>query len=252
MAGFRHISGYPDRPPVRVGISIGDSLAGINGAMGALLALHHRKRTGRGQVVDASIFESVLFVMESLISEYDKGGYIRERFGSTLPGIAPSNAYPTRDGRDVVIGANQDTVFRRLCEVMGTPELAQDARYATHRARGERQAELDGVIADWTRGKSSEELVELLAANGIPGGSVYRAPEMLADPHFAAREAITRVADAKLGDVAMQNVFPRLSASPGKIRHTGPELGMHTEEILSGWLNWDREAIDALRERGIA
>ena len=251
MAGFRYISGYPDRPPVRVGISIGDSLAGINGTIGALLALHHRERTGRGQVVDASIFEAVLSVMESLISEYDKVGYIRERSGSALPGIAPSNAYPTRDGREVVIGGNQDTVFRRLCEVMGAPELGRDPRYATHRARGERQAELDGIISAWTREKDAEQLVDVLAANGIPAGLVYRAPEMLADPHFAAREAIARVADANLGDLAMQNVFPRLSDSPGTIRHAGPELGRHTEEVLSSWLNWDGEAIDAVRKRGV-
>ena len=252
MAGFRFISGYPDRPPVRVGISLGDSLAGINGTLGALLALQHRERTGRGQVVDASIFESVLSVMESLVSEYDKIGYVRERFGSALPGIAPSNAYPTLDGRDIVIGANQDTVFRRLCEIMGMPELAEDARYATHRARGANQAELDGIVADWTRGINAEELVERLAAGGIPAGPVYRAPEMLADPHFAAREAITRVTDARIGELAMQNVFPRLSASPGGIRHSGPELGAHTEEVLSRWLDWDEKAIEALRRRGIA
>jgi crotonobetainyl-CoA:carnitine CoA-transferase CaiB-like acyl-CoA transferase len=250
MGGLRFISGYPDRPPVRVGISLGDSLAGINGMMGTLLALHHRERTGRGQVVDASILESVLGVMESLVSEYDKAGYIRERSGSTLPGIAPSNAYPSRDGRDVIIGANQDTVFRRLCEVMGAPELAQDPRYATHRARGDHQAELDETISRWTRERDADEIVEMVAANGIPVGLAYRAPEMLADPHFAAREAVTRVADAKLGDIAMQNVFPRLSVSPGGVRHTGPELGEHTEEVLSNWLDWDKEKIDALRARG--
>ena len=252
MAGFRFISGYPDRPPVRVGISLGDSLAGINGTLGALLALQYRERTGRGQVVDASIFESVLSVMESLVSEYDKIGYVRERFGSALPGIAPSNAYPTLDGRDIVIGANQDTVFRRLSEVMGMPELAEDPRYATHRARGAHQAELDGIVADWTRGIDASALVERLAEGGIPAGLVYRAPEMLADPHFAAREAIARVADAKIGDMAMQNVFPHLSASPGGIRHSGPELGAHTDEVLSRWLDWDEESIEALRRRGIA
>jgi len=136
IGGFRHISGYPDRPAVRVGLSLGDTLAGMNGAIGALLALQERHRTGKGQVVDSSIYESVLTVMESLVSDYDQGGHIRGRYGSSLPGIAPSNAYPIGDGKEMIIGANQDTVYRRLCEVMGRPELADDERFATHRARG--------------------------------------------------------------------------------------------------------------------
>ncbi len=247
MAGLRYVSGYPDRPPVRVGISLGDSLAGLNGMIGVMLALHHRERTGYGQVVDATILESVLSVMESLIPEYDKLGYIRERFGSALPGLAPSNAYPTSDGRDVIIGANQDSVFRRLCKAMSQPELAEDPRYANHQARGRHQIELDEIVSCWTRTKEAEEIVELLAANGIPVGMAYRAPEMLADPHFQEREVITRVADPDLGPLAMQNVFPRLSASPGRVRHTGPALGQHTQEVLADWLDMRPDAIDELR-----
>ncbi len=160
LGGLRHVSGHPDRPPVRVGLSLGDTLAGMNGFIGALLALQHRHATGRGQMVDSTIYEAVLTVMESLIADYDRGGHIRERHGSSLPGIAPSNAYPTRDGKEMVIGANQDSVYRRLCEVMGRPELACDPRFASHRARGENAEALDALIADWTLRHDAAETVE--------------------------------------------------------------------------------------------
>lgn len=251
MAGLRHISGFPDRASVRVGVSLGDSLAGMNAMMGALLALQHRERTGRGQVVDAAILESVLMVMESLIPEYDRLGYVRERFGGALPNIAPSNAYPAADGRDVVIGANHDTLFARLCEAMGRPDLARDPRYVDHKARGAHQAELDALIADWTRTLPAEAIVELLAARGVAVGMAYRAPEMLDDPHFRARDVITRVDDPRHGPLAMQNVFPRLSDSPGAVRHTGPELGQHTEEVLAERLGLDAAAVADLRAKGI-
>lgn len=251
MGGMRYIAGYPDRPPVRMGISIGDTLAGMHGAMGALMALHERERSGEGQVVDSAIYESVMTVMESLIPEYDKLGRIRERSGSKLAGIAPSNAYPAADGREVIIGGNQDTVFRRLCEVMGEPELADDPRYATHQARGANQEALDARIAEWTRQLDAEAIVDRLAAAGVPAGLVYRAPEMMADPHIAAREAIVRVPDRRFGDIAMQNAFPRLSRSPGGVRHTGPELGEHSEEVLQAWGDYSADEIEALRANGV-
>lgn len=251
MGGLRYITGYPDLPPVRTGISLGDSLAGMYGAFGVLLALQHRNRTGQGQMVDASILESVLGMMEGLVAEYDKGGHIRERSGSTLPGIAPSNAYPTRDGREIVIGANQDTVFKRLCEEMGEPELAEDERYVTHRARGKHQKELDERIASWSRQHPAEELEARLARAGVPAGLAYRAPDMMADPHFAAREAITRVPDARFGDLAMQNVFPRLSVSPGAIERTGPELGEHTQNILRDWIGLDEQELASLARENV-
>lgn len=251
MGGMRYIAGYPDRPPVRMGISIGDTLAGMHGAMGALMALHERERSGEGQVVDSAIYESVMTVMESLIPEYDKLGRIRERSGSKLAGIAPSNAYPAADGREVIIGGNQDTVFRRLCEVMGEPELADDPRYATHQARGANQEALDARIAEWTRQLDAEAIVDRLAAAGVPAGLVYRAPEMMADPHIAAREAIVRVPDRRFGDIAMQNAFPRLSRSPGGVRHTGPELGEHSEEVLQAWGDYSADEIESLRANGV-
>jgi len=250
LGGLRYLSGFPDRPPSRAGISLGDTLAGMHGAMGALMALQHRHQTGKGQVVDAAIYESVLTVMESLIPEYHKAGYVRERAGSFLKGIAPSNIYPTRDG-DIVIGANQDTVFRRLCQAMGRPELADDERFRDHAARGRNQTELDRLIADWSAPQPAGPLVEMLAEHGVPAGPLYRAPEMLADPHFQAREAIVEVADPHLGPVAMQNAFPRLSGTPGEIRHTGPELGEHTDTVLGALAGLDDAAIAALRGRGI-
>ncbi|GGX90089.1 CoA transferase [Litchfieldella qijiaojingensis] len=251
MGGLRYISGYPDRPPVRVGISLGDTLAGLHGAMGALVALHHRERTGRGQVVDSAIFESVLAMMESLVPDYARTGKIRERSGSFLKGIAPSNAYPTRDGRDVIIGANQDSVFQRLCRVMGQPKLAEHPDFATHRARGENQQAIDDLIAAWTHQHDAQDIVDWLAEAGVPAGLVYRAPDMLADPHFQARESIVEVPDRHGKPLPMQNVFPRLTESPGQIRHVGPALGEHTEAILGDWLDLDRDTLETLRRDNV-
>lgn len=251
MGGLREISGYPDRPPVRMGISLGDTLAGQSGFQGALLALQHRHKTGRGQVVDAAIYESVLAVMESLVSEYDRGGHVRQRAGSILPGIAPSNAYPTADGGTIVIGANQDSLFRRLTALMGQPELAEDPRFRDHQARGRHQQELDALIAAWSAGKPAGELTEELAAAGVPAGPAYGAREMLEDRHFLEREAVIRVPDEALGSVAMQNVFPRLSASPGSVRRTGPKLGAHSAEVLKEWLGYGAEEIARLEAEGI-
>jgi formyl-CoA transferase len=186
MGGLRYIVGEPDRPPSRVGISIGDSLAGVHACMGILAALHHRERTGVGQMVDAAIYESVLNMMESLVTEFDQLGHVRERSGAILPRIAPSNVYPTRDGI-VMIGANQDTVFARLCTAMQTPALASDRRYSDHEARGTHQQELDAIIAQWTATLGTRELLELLEKHGVPSGLIYRTADMLDDPHFAAR-----------------------------------------------------------------
>jgi len=247
MGGLRYLSGDPDRPPVRVGISIGDTLAGLHAALGTMMALHQRERTGHGQVVDSTIFESVLAMMENLIPEYARAGKVRERSGSFLKGIAPSNAYPARDGRDVIIGANQDTVFRRLCGAMGQPTLADHPDYATHRSRGEHQQAIDDLVAAWTRQHDAQHVVDILAEAGVPAGLVYRAPDMLEDPHFQAREAIVEVPDHHGKPLPMQNVFPRLSTSPGSVRHVGPSLGEHTEAILSDWLNLGDAELDALR-----
>ena len=250
MGGLRYIVGEADRPPSRVGISIGDSLAAVHACMGTLAALHHRERTGAGQVVDAAIYESVLNMMESLVTEFDQLGHVRERSGPILPRIAPSNVYPTRDGI-VMIGANQDTVFARLCEAMGSPALAQDSRYADHTARGEHQRELDDIIAAWTAKLATRELLELLEKSGVPSGLIYRTSDMLEDPHFAARQAIVETAHPQFGTLRMQNVAPRLSASPSSIRTPAPALGQHNDEIWGGLLKLDAAALAGYRARGV-
>lgn len=251
MGGLRHITGEPDRPPARAGISIGDSLAAMHAVMGIMMALHARDRTGKGQVIDAALYESVLGVMENLVTEYDLTGYVRERSGSILPGIAPSNAYPCADGDMAVIGGNGDTVFARLCAAMNREDLAADPRFATHAARGERQGELDEIISAWTSTQSLESLLETLEAHGVPAGRIYRAPDMIDDPHFVAREAIVSVPHPVFGQVRMQNAFPKLSATPGKVRWPGPDLGAHTEEVLQTVAGLSAEAISGLRTRGV-
>ena len=251
MGGLRYITGEPDRAPARAGISVGDSLAGLHAALGTMMALHARHRSGKGQIVDAAIYESVLSVMENLITEYGLTGYVRERSGSVLPGIAPSNAYPTKDGALVVIGANQDTLFRRLCDAMGRPELAQDPRYAGHAARGEHQAELDALIGAWTATLDAEALLALMETSGVAAGRVYRAPDMLDDPQFAAREAIVELPHPVFGAVKMQNAFPRLTGTPGSVRWPGPALGEHTDAVLKERLGMSTEEISRLREGGV-
>ena len=233
-----------------MGISIGDSLAATYGCLGALAALHHRDVTDRGQVVDAAIYESVLQVMESLIPDYSVMGYVRERSGSYLPGLAPSNVYPCADG-ELLVAANQDTVFRRLAEAMGRPELASDPRYAGHAARGERQHELDALIADWTRAQTVAELEARLEAHGVPAGRIYRAPEMLADPQFAAREAIVEVPHPRFGTIKMQNVFPKLSATPGAVRRPAPAVPGQDNAEVYGALGITPKELDAFRAEGV-
>lgn len=236
MGGWRAIVGYPDRPPARMGVSIGDTLAATYGCMGALAALHHRERTGEGQIVDSALYEAVLQVMESTVSDYSVSGTRRRRTGSTLPGIAPSNVYPCRDG-EYLIGANGDAIFARLAAAMGRPELAADARYATHLARGAHQEELDALIAAWTATLTVAELEAKMIESSVPAGRIYDAGEMMADPHFAAREALVTVPDAEFGTVTMQGVFPKLSATPGSIRRPAPvAVGQDTDAVLERWL----------------
>ncbi|MDP2323359.1 MAG: CaiB/BaiF CoA-transferase family protein [Gammaproteobacteria bacterium] len=251
MGGLRYVCGDPSTPPSRMGISIGDSLAATFACVGALSALYYRERTGQGQVVDSAIYEAVLNMMESLVTEYDKTGYIRERTGAILPNVAPSNVYPTRDGGMILIAANQDTVFGRLADAMGKPELSRDERYATHTARGARQKELDDLIADWTRTIDADPLEQLMEKFGIPSGKIYRTPEMLEDAHFRAREAIVKTMHPRFGELRMQNVAPKLSATPGGIHSPAPELGQHSDEIYSSLLNFNPARIADLRARGI-
>ena len=251
MGGLRYVVGDPSAPPSRMGISIGDELAAIHAALGAVMAIHARERTGRGQVVDSAIYEAVLNMMESLVTEHHAAGYTRERTGAILPNVAPSNVYPTADGKMLLIAANQDTVFARLAEAMGRPKLAADERYATHSARGARQAELDALIGEWTATVPLADLQGLLDEHGVPCGLIYTAADMLGDEHFAARQAIVEVPHPEFGVLRMQNVAPRLSETPGAVRHAGPALGEHNEEVLGGLLGLSDETRADYRARGI-
>jgi crotonobetainyl-CoA:carnitine CoA-transferase CaiB-like acyl-CoA transferase len=251
MGGWRAIVGDPDRPPSRMGVSIGDTLAATYGCMGALAALHARETSGVGQVVDTALYESVLQVMESLIPEYDVNGIVRQRSGSILPGIAPSNVYPCSDG-EYMIGANGDAIFARLCAAMGRPELAADPRYATHVARGSNQGELDEIIAQWTRTLSVDELEALMAAHSVPAGRIFRAPDMMADAHFAAREAIVRLPHPQYGAVTMQNAFPKLSATPSSVRTPAPAVpGQDNRAVFTERLGMDEAELARLGAAGI-
>ncbi len=250
MGGIRYVTGSADEPPSRAGISLGDSLAALHAALGTLVALHERKTSGRGQVVDAAIYESVLAMMESLLPEWQLAGYQRERTGPVLPNVAPSNVYPTREGDSVLIAANQDSVFGRLAQVMGRPELVGDPRFATHSARGEYMETLDGIIAEWTAGFEAEPLLEALHRGGVPAGRIYKAKDMFDDPHFAARKAIVTLTDSDLGEIAMQNVFPQLSASPGAVRSTGPALGSGNDDIYRGLLGLGDDEVRRLSDAG--
>lgn len=248
MGGLRYVVGDPSTPPSRMGISIGDSLAATFACLGALSALHYREKTGRGQVVDSAIYEAVLAMMESLITDYDKRGFIRERTGAILPNVAPSNIYPTMDGL-VLIAANQDTVFGRLCVAMKEPALARDPRYSSHEARGARQAELDERIGRWTATMPTRAVLEILARSetAVPSGLIYRAPEMLDDPQFKAREAIISTHHPQLGELKMQNAVPKLSATPGGVYSSAPELGQHNDDIYLGRLGITRSRYEALK-----
>jgi crotonobetainyl-CoA:carnitine CoA-transferase CaiB-like acyl-CoA transferase len=250
MGGWRYIVGEPDRPPSRMGVSIGDTLTATYGCMGVLAALHHRSQTGKGQVIDAALYESVLQVMEGLIPEYDHGGFVRERSGSILPGIAPSNVYICKDG-EYMIGANKDSLWQRLAAAMGRPELGNDQRYATHLARGQNQLELDELINAWTRTLAVDEVDALMIEHSIPAGRVYRAPEMLADPHFKAREAIVEVETERFGKLKMQGAFPKFSATPGGVRSPAPSVvGQHNAEIYARILGIEHEELDRLKAAG--
>lgn len=229
--GLRYLIGEPDRVPARAGVSLGDSMTGTFAALGTMMALYHREKSGRGQVVDAAIYESVMAFVESLIPEYALAGHTRERSGAVLPRIAPSGVYPCSDGM-VVIGANQDTLFQRLSDMIGT-DWASDPRFATHDARGENQTELDDLIAKWTCIRTMENVLRSCDAHAIPCGPVNQAKDMLEDAHIKARKAIIQVFSPLLGqDVPMQSVFPSLSDTPGGVRSSGPELGQDTDAIL--------------------
>jgi formyl-CoA transferase len=253
VSGLRHMNGFPGGPPPRLALSLGDTLAGMFAAQGALAALYRRSVTGRGQVVDAALSEACLAVQESTIPDYDAGGVVRGPSGTRLEGIAPSNIYRCADGNWVVIAANQDTVFRRLCEAMERPELAADPRFADHGARGRNQDDLDAIIGEWAAGRTPAEVIETLSAAGVIAGPINTVAEVVADPQFLARGMLVEHFDEGIGrPVLGPGVVPVLSETPGGVRHAGPDRpGRHNEEVFCGLLGRSAAELADLAAQGV-
>ncbi|MFY3672240.1 CaiB/BaiF CoA transferase family protein, partial [Achromobacter xylosoxidans] len=263
MGGLRYVSGHPDRPPLRVGISIGDSIAALHGVIGAMMALRHRDATGgrwngvqgegcqagQGQMVDVALYEAVFNMMESLVPEYDVAGVVRERTGGALPGIVPSNTYTTRDGQNIVIAGNGDAIFHRLMLAIGRDDLASDPDLVRNDGRARRVAEIDGAIQQWCDGRGIEEALNTLKAADVPVGKIYSVADMFTDPQFLARRMIEQHHFADGSPVKLPAVVPKLSETPGGTRWIGPSLGEHTEEVLKS-LGYDSAAIGKLAQTG--
>ena len=234
MGGIRYVTGYPDRAPVRVGVSLGDSLAAMYGVIGALMALHHRNvNSGRGQVVDVALYEAVFSMMESMLPEYGMTGFVRERSGASLPGIVPSNTYETRDGKYIVIGANGDSIFKRLMRAIGRADLAEDPALASNAGRVTRTEELDDVIGGWTKSHELEHVLAVLEEAEVPSGKIYSIADIVADMHYRARGMVERHRLEGEEDLLLPGIVPKLSATPGQTRWVGPTLGEHTAEVLA-------------------
>ena len=251
MGGMRYVTGYPDKPPVRLGISIGDSIAALHGVIGAMMALHHRTANGgKGQVVDVALYESVFNMMESFIPEFDVLGFKRERAGNALPGITPSNTYATRDGKYVIIGANSDSIFKRMMICAGRVDLANDETLATNLGRTPRAAELDKAIEDWTRANDLDTVLKALEDAEVPAGRVYDPEDIINDVHYQARKMVEqwKLPDGK--PMRIPGVTPKLTETPGATRWLGPKLGEHTAEVL-GALGYTAAQQEELRRNKI-
>lgn len=238
MGGLRYLTGEPGRVPVRVGVSIGDTLAALHGVIGVLMALRHREvNGGEGQFIDVALYESVFNCMESLLPEYDAFGTVRERAGSALPGIAPSNAYPCADGHYVLIGGNADSIFRRLMGAIGRQDLADDPDLAHNDGRAARADELDAVIGEWTGARDREAVIRVLGKAGVPVGKIYSVADIAADSQYRSRDMILDIEDRDGNALKVPGIVPKLSATPGGVRHRAPALGEHNTEILGaeGW-----------------
>jgi formyl-CoA transferase len=248
--GLRYVTGYADRPPVRLGISIGDSIAALYGVIGAMMALQHRHTSGRGQMVDVALYEAVFSMMESLVPEFDVLGFVRERAGNALPGIVPSNTYPTRDGKFVIIGANNDAIFKRLMKAINRNDLANDAQLATNAGRVPRTAEIDGAIGAWTAAHDLDTVLAALDAVDVPSAKVYDVADIVKDAQYLARGMIEQhqLPDGK--PVKLPGIVPKLSDSPGATAWLGPKLGEHNAELLSA-LGYDAAAQAALKKSGV-
>ncbi|WP_186113409.1 CaiB/BaiF CoA-transferase family protein [Burkholderia gladioli] len=250
MGGLRHITGYPELPPPRIGISIGDSIAALHGVIGAMMALHHRNMNGgKGQVVDVALYEAVFNMMESVVPEYGVYGMVRERTGASLPGIVPSNTYACADG-SIVIGGNSDPIFKRLMKAIERADLADDPALAHNDGRVPRTREIDEAIAAWLAPRTIEAALAVLNAADVPAGRIYSVADMFSDPQFVARQMIQRFRLPDGQEIPLPNITPKLSDTPGDTRWLGPALGEHTDEVLGG-LGYEAAAIAALRERRV-
>jgi formyl-CoA transferase len=251
MGGLRFLTGYPDRPPARVGVSIGDSIAALYGVIGALMALRHREvNAGRGQVVDVALYEAVFSLMESLLPEYDMYGFVRERTGSSLPGIVPSNTYTTRDRKYVVIGANADSIFKRMMTAIGREDLANDPALASNDGRVKRTEELDRVIASWTASHDLDEVLSMLEKAEVPSGKIYDISDIVSDVHYQVREMIRQYYLKDGHPLRLPGIVPKMTETPGDTRWVGPELGEHTAEILTE-LGYSAEEQRSFKEHGV-
>ena len=254
MGGLRHINGFPGEAPPRTGVSLGDSLAAMFAVQGILAALYHRDVLGggHGQVVDVSLMEAAFAMLESTVPEYDRLGIVREPTGTNLSGIAPSNIFKSRDDLWMVIAANNDNLFRRLCDAMGRPELADDTRFATHAARGENQVEIEGIVADWARERDAAEIDRVLNEAGVVCGPIYTVAEIFRDPQYAAREMLVEHLDPEFGPYVGPGIVPKFSETPGAVRWSGTwEHGSHNEEVYCGLLGLSDAELGRLREDGV-
>ena len=253
MGGIRYVTGEPDGPPVRAGISLGDSLASLYAVIGALMAVHARdvKGTGEGQVVDVALYEAVFSLMESMVPEYDVARIVRERTGAALPGITPSNSYLTNDGSYVAIGANSDAIFKRMMKAIGKPELAEDPQYETNAGRSEHADELDALIEEWTEQHTLDEVVQALGEADVPVGPIYSVTDILEDEHYKAREMFVEEEVDDIGPVKMPGIAPKLSATPGGVEWSGGPPGTHNKEVYEGLLGLKPEELKRLSEEGV-
>lgn len=253
MGGIRYTTGYPDRPPVRTGVSLGDTLAGLHAALGALVAIYHRdvRGTGQGQVVDVAIYEAVFNMMESMLAEYDKLGYVRERTGPKLEGIVPTSTYRCADGKYIVIGGNGDSIFKRLMNAIERPDLADDPRLAHNDGRVAHEEMIDRAIEEWTSRHPYEVVFQRLTEAEVPCGPIYSIADIVRDEHYIARGMFEEV-DLGDGDkVKIPSVVPKLTATPGGTDWPGPPLGAHNDEIYRGLLGMSEDELRRLQEAGV-
>ena len=250
MSGLRHLTAEPGRVPVRVGVSIGDTLASLHGVIGILLALHERHTSGKGQVIDVALYEAVFNCMESLLPEFSAFGAVREAAGSALPGIAPSNAYKCQDGGYVLIAGNGDSIFKRLMHTMGRDDLGQDAALADNAGRVKRVDEIDAAIGAWTATRTVAQVLEQLDAASVPAGRIYTVADIAADPHYQARDMILQTAMADGSTLALPGIVPKLSRTPGSHRRNAPEIGQDTDAVLQD-IGLTATQIQALKDKGI-